>query len=507
MAKKKSYFWYVMGGLVAGVGITLTAYHYYEKSSENESCMSCHYHPKSEDSWKQSMHYNNESGTVTDCAACHLPPKGTWKYFYAKATTGMKDLWSYLTKDAEEIDFDSKSNLDYAVKIVYNESCEKCHHNIFPKGITDDGIAAHLYYDENKEKLGLQCINCHLNAGHYDPNYKHEKMTGAPIDTSGVRYESAAEVTEFKNFTETVPTTHTTINMIAIPGGTFEMGSDEGDAFSQTDEYPKHKVTVSPFFMAEVEITWNQYWSFYLQTMSEGRTPPEKIYANNTRPDVDAVSGPTPPFGAPDQGWGMGNRPAITMTHYAAQTFCQWLSLKTGKHYRLPTEAEWEYAARGGTDTPYFFEGKPNSYSNESFWSGIFGADTTRINGFVIYANNSKARTQEPDKVMANPFGLKNMLGNVMEYCQDYYAEDAYTKVQDGAVDPKGPESGEHFVVRGGNYQDDAKDLRCAARRRSDYESWLRTDPQKPKSIWWLSDMRGIGFRIVCDVPQGVKAQ
>ena len=71
--------------------------------------------------------------------------------------------------------------------------------------------------------------------------------------------------------------------------------------------------------------------------MSEGRTPPETVYANNSNPNVDAISGPTPPFGFPDQGWGGGDRPAITMTHYAAETFCQWLSKKTGKTYRLPT--------------------------------------------------------------------------------------------------------------------------------------------------------------------------
>lgn len=88
--------------------------------------------------------------------------------------------------------------------------------------------------------------------------------------------------------------------------------------------------------------------------------PPETVvYANNSNPNVDAISGPTPPFGFPDQGWGGGDRPAITMTHYAAETFCQWLSKKTGKTYRLPTEAEWEYAARGGTETPYFFTGNP----------------------------------------------------------------------------------------------------------------------------------------------------
>ena len=111
--------------------------------------------------------------------------------------------------------------------------------------------------------------------------------------------------------------------MVAIPGGTFKMGSTDKEPFHKADEAPVRNVTVSPFFMAEVEVTWDQYWAFYGQTMSEGRTPPETVYANNSNPDVDAISGPTPPFGFPDQGWGAGDRPAITMTHYAAETFCQ----------------------------------------------------------------------------------------------------------------------------------------------------------------------------------------
>lgn len=104
----------------------------------------------------------------------------------------------------------------------------------------------------------------------------------------------------------------------------------------------------------------------------------------------------------------------------------------------------------------------------------------------------------------ANPFGLKNMLGNVMEYCSDRYAADAYSKIADGALDPKGPESGEEFVVRGGAYSDDASQVRCAARNHTRNEDWLRTDPQNPKSIWWYSDIKGIGFRVVCDVPEGI---
>ena len=293
--------------------------------------------------------------------------------------------------------------------------------------------------------------------------------------------------------------------MIAVPGGSFNMGSPESEPFHRPDESPQRQVEVSSFFMGEIEVTWDQFWAFYAETMSEGRTPPAVVYANNSREDVDAVSGPTPPFGLPDQGWGMGNRPAITMTHYSAETFCQWLSLKTGKKYRLPTEAEWEYAARGGTSTPYFFEGSPNDYTNEGFWNGLFGADTTFINRYVVYINNSKNRSQEPDKVQANPFGLKNMLGNVMEYCSDWYSENAYSQLLDGIKDPKGPENGEERVVRGGTYASDAAELRSAARSHTHHDDWLRTDPQNPKSIWWYSDIRSIGFRVVCEVPEEIK--
>ena len=483
-----------LAGLVLGFSLMIVLNSLYVKSSTNESCMMCHAHPDSDASWKQSVHYNNASGTMTECAACHLPPKGSVDHFVAKAKTGMKDVWSYITKDIEKIDWESKSQLEYAVGIVYNESCEP-----------DDGVTAHLYYEDNVEKLDLQCISCHLDAGHYNPDYKHEQLTSIPVQADRQVYAEAARVTEFRNYTETVPGTTAAISMVAIPGGTFVMGSPENEPFRRRDESPQRKVTVSPFFMGEMEVTWDQFWAFYAETMSEGRTPPEVVYANNLRDDVDAISGPTPPFGYPDQGWGMGDRPVITMTHYSAETFCQWLSKKTGRHYRLPTEAEWEYAARGGTTTPYFFEGSPRKYSSRGFWRGLFGVDTTVINSYVIYAENSRSRTQEPSEVRANPFGLKNMLGNVMEYCSDWYAEDAYSLLQDGAVDPQGPETGTEYVVRGGLYTDDAADLRCAARGHTEHDAWLKTDPQNPKSIWWYSDVKGIGFRVVCDVPEGVR--
>ena len=501
---KRNYLLAGLGGLVLGLSLMVAFNSFWVKSSSNDSCMSCHAHPESDASYKQSYHHMNSSGTKTDCAQCHLPPKGTFKYAYTKARMGIKDVWAHLTKDTESIDWSRKGELEYAQNIVFNESCKECHINLYPEGITDQGITAHLYYDDNEQKLNLQCISCHLDAGHYNPNYKHESLKDV-FKPSGKIYESATEVTAFENFIETIPGTAASISMIAVPGGEFTMGSPSDEPFRKENEGPQRKVKVSPFFMGEVEVTWDQFWAFYSETMSEGRTPPAVIYANNSREDIDAVSGPTPPFGLPDQGWGMGSRPAITMTHYSAQTFCQWLSLKTGRKYRLPTEAEWEYAARGGTATPYFFEGNPKKLSNEGFLKSIFKPDTTGIYSHAVYVNNSGNRTQEPSEARPNPFGLKNMLGNVMEYCSDWYAEDAYKSVSDGELDPKGPSEGTEHVVRGGHYNSDAAELRSAARSHTEHDDWLRTDPQNPKSIWWYSDVKGIGFRVVCEVPEHLK--
>ena len=503
--KKGKKKWIFLTGAIFGFAAFAGLYETSTRFSTDESCMKCHVHPHAETSWRQSVHVNNSSGVTTHCIDCHLPPKNmTWKHYTAKVKLGITDVWGYLTKDSADFQWETKSALENAVKYIPNESCKECHKNLFPSGVTDDAITAHLYYEENEKKLNLQCISCHLDAGHHNPNYKHGRMTGIPgvgnqgISIDGPIYDSSTKVTSFENYTECIPGTSVSFNMVAIKGGTFKMGSDPKEAFHKEDEFPIRNVTVSSFFMAEVETTWNQYWAFYANTMSEGRTPPEKIYANNSRPDVDAISGPTPPFGFPDQGWGGGSRPAITMTHYAAETFCQWLSLKTGKKYRLPTEAEWEYAARGGTETPYFFEGNPKDFSDEGFVRKFIKAKTDVISDYIIYSKNSKNKTQEPEKIKANPFGLKNMLGNVMEYCADKYAKDAYGKTGENVTDPISTE-GEEWVVRGGLYTSDASDVRCAARSCTHHEDWLKTDPQQPKSIWWYSDIRGIGFRVVCE--------
>ncbi len=207
---------------------------------------------------------------------------------------------------------------------------------------------------------------------------------------------------------------------MAVPAGKFMMGSPETEHLRDADEGPVHEVRVAPFFMSELEVTWDEYLAFFSETGGEGRMSEEE----QAKKSVDGISGPTPPWGAPDQGWGKGQRPAITMSYYAATVYCQWLSQKTGKNYRLPTEAEWEYAARAGQTGPYFFPGNAKKYTSEGFSRKIFGSDTSVINRYAIYKENSRGKTALPEDVLPNRFGLKNMAGNVAEFCSDVYQPD-----------------------------------------------------------------------------------
>lgn len=167
-------------------------------------------------------------------------------------------------------------------------------------------------------------------------------------------------------------------------------------------------------------------------------------------------------------------------------------------------EAEWEYAARGGKETSYFFPGSAKDFSEHGFMRNIFKPKTDSISSYVIYNQNSSGRTQLPSEVMPNPFGLRNMLGNVMEYTADKYDPDAYSKRGSITSDPIVTE-GDEWVVRGGYYNSDAADVRSASRSHTEHDDWMRTDPQQPKSIWWYSDIKGIGFRVVCDPDSSLK--
>ncbi len=499
---KKFLIWFTPG-LIVGVLVILGAGKAVNMTSTNKFCMSCHIHPVADAEWKKSVHYDTQSGYRVGCAECHLPPKGDG-YLWEKTKTGLRDLWGYLVKDSASFDWEAKGRLENARKHVYESSCIKCHENLFPAKLTKEGEDAHLYYTQQEKTPDLHCINCHLNAGHYIEGYTHgsNKTFGSVSSAPKEIFTEPAVVNEFKNFTEKIPSSPISFEMVAIPGGTFNMGSPEDEPFRETDEGPVREVEISPFFMAETEVTWDEYLAFYVQTSVEGRsTDTEGLRSEiSAGSKTDAISGATPPYGQPDQGWGMGQRPAISFSFHAAETYCKWLSQVTGKKYRLPTEAEWEYACRAGTSGPYFFEGDPRKFEKSGFRARISKNDTTVINSYVVYAGNSPTKTQTPDFVKPNPFGLRNMLGNVAEFCSDWYQPDAYSNYPEGIIrDPKGPETGEERVIRGGTFMNPAGSLRSAARDYTRTEAWLKTDPQMPKSIWWYSDCFSVGFRVVCE--------
>ena len=351
------FFSFVIGILAAVIGNKAVEY-----TSTDEFCASCHVHPHVFTSWKLSTHYDNKTGIQVHCVDCHLPPKGEG-YLYQKARLGIKDIYGVLTKDSSEFNWEAKRTVEKARHFTFKASCVKCHANLFPLKLNKEGQDAHLYYTQNEATLG--CINCHLHVGHYDPNAVHASNSnfGKGSGINQTVYTEATKVEKFASFTEMIPGSTISFSMIAVPGGKYKMGSPENEPYRRPDEGPVKEVEISPFYMAEVEVTWDEFLVFYSQTGGEGRTTDIKTAL--TEGKVDAISGPTPPYGQPDQNWGLGKRPAITMRYATAETYCKWLSMKTGKKYRLPTEAEWEYACRAGSQTPYFFEGDPKKYSKD----------------------------------------------------------------------------------------------------------------------------------------------
>ena len=480
----------ILIGIVIGIVVILLGHSVMEYTSTDLFCDVCHVHPHVTESWKLSTHYKNKSGVIVHCVECHLPPECIG-YLTKKARLGVQDAFGKLFKDISNIDWEAKSRLENAINYTYDASCTRCHSELFSLDLSKKGEDAHVYYYHKKGEV--RCINCHLAVGHYREEAVTEELLEVTLKTKKILHPTKPIPTDvFQDYVDIIPGTNVVYEMVAIPGGTFSMGSPESESYREPDEGPVLKVEISPFWMGKAEVTWDEWEVYYSQTSAKSSN-----YASVS--EVDAITGPTPPYGSPDQGWGKGSRPVITMTHFAAVKYCQWLSSITGRKYRLPTEAEWEYACRGGTTGAYFFNGDPTKFSKKSWRSKIFGADTSVINQYVWYEANSKAKTHRPYTKTPNQFGLLNMLGNVREFCLDWYDPEAYVRYSSDSViiDPTGPESGEEHVVRGGSYRNDAADLRCANRDYTRHDQWMLTDPQIPKSMWWYSDFFDVGFRVV----------
>jgi len=288
-----------------------------------------------------------------------------------------------------------------------------------------------------------------------------------------------------KPYVETIAGTELKFEMVPIPGGTFLLGSPESEPKRRPDEGPQVKVQIAPLWMGKCEVTWDEFdeYAFSKDIKRKQREKVDLARQPATETAADAVTRSTKPYADMTFGFGSRGNPAICMTHHAAMEYCRWLSAKTGKAYRLPTEVEWEYACRAGTTTAYSTGDEPESLGDHA-WS----------------AENAE-KPMPVGKKKPNPWGLQDMHGNVAEWCVDFYQPDAYAtfaKMGDPAKSPVVlPTAKEYsYVARGGSWNDDPDRLRSAARTPSHLD-WSVQDPQRPQSIWWHTDATNVGFRVV----------
>lgn len=291
--------------------------------------------------------------------------------------------------------------------------------------------------------------------------------------------DSEKKQSNFEEYTQPIPGSDEEIDLVPIEGGTYFRGSPESEEGHSEDESPRHEVNVDSFWMGKYEITWDQYELFVKEKLSEleQQLPGE----GDIQMDADAVSLPTPPYTDMSFGMGKNGYPAINMTQYAAVMYAKWLTAKTGHFYRLPTEAEWEYACRAGSETAYHF-----------------GDDPSELDQYAWYKENSDRAYQKIGTKEPNPLGLYDIHGNVAEWTMDQYVDEAYEEYEGETADNPWIKPTEVYPrsVRGGSWDDDPEQLRCAERRGSE-PRWKERDPQFPKSVWWFTDASFVGFRLV----------
>jgi formylglycine-generating enzyme required for sulfatase activity len=265
----------------------------------------------------------------------------------------------------------------------------------------------------------------------------------------------------FVSYNQLIPGSALYFKMMPIPAGNFNIGGTEKN------------IQLSAFWMGAFEVTRDEF-DVYLKD--------EKTSQNVV---IDAITRPSPQY--VDLTWGMGKEggyPANSMSQFAALMYCKWLYNKTKIFYRLPTEAEWEYACKAGKKTIYYF-----------------GNDAMQLPQYAWFQKNSNNVYHKVGQKKPNAWGLYDMLGNLLEWTLDHYEIDAYEK--SNTHDPLLPANHAKYpkVLRGGSFSDAGSLLINQQRFHSD-PIWNRRDPQIPKSKWWLTEAKNVGFRIVRPVKQ-----
>ncbi len=285
-----------------------------------------------------------------------------------------------------------------------------------------------------------------------------------------------------------IPGTEASFDMIPIPGGTFQLGSPETEEGRTDAEGPQITVTVEPFWMAKTEATWAEYKEYMKMyaAMKGFETAQMRKVTDANR--IDAVTAPTELYD-PSFTYEFGEDPqlpAVTMTQFAAKQYTKWLSAITGQQFRLPSEAEWEYACRAGSKTAY-----------------SFGEDASKLDDYAWFSDNSDYQPHKVAQKKPNAFGLYDMHGNVWEWVLDEYREDGYAEFKGKSLKAADavawPTQAYPRTVKGGSWDDGAENCRCASKLGSDDEEWKNEDPNLPLSPWWFTTdpSRAVGFRVI----------
>ncbi|PQO37137.1 transcriptional regulator [Blastopirellula marina] len=286
----------------------------------------------------------------------------------------------------------------------------------------------------------------------------------------------------------TIPGTDAKLKMVPIPAGKFKLGSPDSEVGHRLAEAPQIEVEVRPFWMAEYETTWKQFKPFmelYSPFKDFEYRGVRKVTEQNR---IDAITAPTPLY-EPGFTFEYGEDPqlpAVTMTNYSARQYTKWLSGITGNQYRLPCEAEWEYAALGGADTAYHF-----------------GNDPAKLDEYAWYSGNSDETPHVVKGKKPNQYGLYDMHGNVWEWVLDQYSDQGFARLEGKqlkALDTVAwPTEPDPLMVKGGGWDEVAQNVRAASKMGSSDIDWKQEDPCIPMSPWWFTSFPStvVGFRVI----------
>ena len=226
--------------------------------------------------------------------------------------------------------------------------------------------------------------------------------------------------------------------MVQLPPGRFLMGSPDGDDLANDNEQPQHEVRIArPFAIGRYPVTFDDYDRFVLATRKRGLM--ERLFGDDVENKQRELPG--------DQSLGRSRRPVINISWFDAVAYCVWLSGQTGRTYRLPSEAEWEYACRAGTATR---------------WS--CRDDEKALSDYAWFDANSGGKTQPVGEKRPNPWGLHDMHGNVWEWVLDQRHSHYQGAPADGSVWGNASVLFSSTMLRGGSWWDDARSLRSADR-------------------------------------------